>query len=311
MKTKADQLAKTLQLKTDTTTIDNINRLLGLQKYNRATRISYLENIRTKDPASYDVLKFISDDLDNVIDLVSEIVDTQVENPVVDFNPPSGLDPMYQGDYTEEFISLSLETGELGVLGWSISGTGAVIVLPGESLHPGLIQIQSPGAAGTQRIYLGGIAAETILLPTDVSRMTALVRMPVAQAAIKFRFGLENDFAVNGAGITDGIYFEYSDARGANWFAVNRLAAVETATDSLIPMVVNDWFKLELFKLDDDDWDFYINDEIIAESITNLPNAVNMNIGFACETTAAAVKDFDIDYFRFQGIEYLYNDRWT
>lgn len=198
----------------------------------------------------------------------------------------------------DDFLNSSTESGEIGDLGWVVVGTSTTGNQgAGVASHPGIMQIASGAASGNLSAFQLGSGQ---VIPADIARMIAIVRIPTTITAAKMRVGfMQSPSSADGG--TAGVYLEYDSVLSANWAAVTRTASAETRTDTLVPVVANNWFQLDMSQ-SGANWDFAVNAAALVTNTTNIPTTGAGGIGLASETTENVTKIFDIDYFGYRTV---------
>jgi len=205
-------------------------------------------------------------------------------------------------DLYDEFMSQGLvTTGNISDLAWALTAaTGGTPTWPaGTALHPGLLQIITGGTSGNnQRLHLGVASNSTPLHAADIARIEALVAIPtITTLAIKFGLGVDLNDATAASLGTAGAFFEFVPATSAKWRASTRAASTSSTTaDPGSNVVAGNYYKLTILRLQNGNWQFAINDVLIATNTSNLPN-VALNVGFLVHTLTAAARTLNIDYF--------------
>lgn len=193
----------------------------------------------------------------------------------------------------DDFLNSSTESGEIGDLGWIVVGTSATGSQgAGVASHPGIMQIASGAASGNLSAFQLGSGQ---VIPADIARMIAIVRIPTTITAAKMRVGFMQSPSTAEGG-TAGVYLEYDSVLSANWAAVTRTASAETRTDTLVPVVVNNWFRLDMQPVGAN-WAFVVNAAAVVTSTSNVPTTGAGGLGVVSETSENVTKIFDIDYF--------------
>lgn len=187
----------------------------------------------------------------------------------------------------DEFIFGQSASGDLGELGWTITG---VTIIPGETNRPGLFQLNTTAVSGTI-VRING-PAFTLFTGATNHRVLFVTRLNTNDANTVARVGSMNQTATNPP--ANGIYFEKL-AADTNWFCIARTGGVETRTDSTI--AVNTSFTTHTYVRDSVGVRYFINGAEVCSITTNVPSAVNLTPGLQLVNTAAAVKTMDGDYF--------------
>lgn len=299
-------LQRLLKAKDDSVTLNKIEKGLRLLT-SKPQRESSFQELKVKDPTVFSSLKRISDDLSTIEELARTITDPDVPDETVNVLERLVDDPLYHIDEWDHFINQGAEVGEIGKLGWSFSGGGAVGNVAAERRHMGIITVPSTNVSGNiTALFLGGVAGDTVVNSDDIQRMQFIVRLGATITAMLFRAGMMLNLATSNV---NGIYFEYTAASGV-WNAVTQAAGVETRTAGKTA-VASQWEKLEFFIRDDGQVDFFVGDVLFASHSTNIPSNTALNIGIATEVTSNNIRSADIDYFRMTSPLYPYNEMFT
>lgn len=217
-----------------------------------------------------------------------------------------------QFDLDAEFMSGSVETGEIGGENWNATqgGTAGSAQQAGDANHPGILRVQTGTTSGNNSRIHPGVAVTTgVMLPTEFTRMQFIIRVPT-NTTVTVKVGLGQDVSVQTAGEwgTAGAFFEYDSATNANWRTNTRQASTSTTNTSSVACTNNDWEVLEMVRLQNGDIQFLINEAIIFTHSANLPTTA-CNIGIMVQTGAAAARSVDADFF---GVNFLpFTQRWT
>lgn len=216
---------------------------------------------------------------------------------MIKINPFFYNNPETTVDLVDEFIGQSIETGEIGQLGWS-TGVGTISNPASVSGRPGIVKLSSGAIINTiARIHLGDIVSLTVFDPADTFDFTFIIR-PTTSTLQEMRIGALPDFSA--APPASGIFFEHDTAAGdfaTTWVCVTRNASTSTRTDSTITVTANTWYKFRIRRTSSTTIEFYIDGVLRGTHTTNVPTAAQ-NIGFQVENLEAVTKTIDMDYFR-------------
>ncbi len=144
--------------------------------------------------------------------------------------------------------------GDVGELGWSLSGNGTAVGLPGEANHPGLLQLN------TNVNPITGLYLAQQLAQGDLSYMAWVVR-PIDTFRTAFSVGFR-DLTTPLKGSL-GAYFSYAFAGGGApriWQTITRSAAGSLVNTSTAEVVDMEWSLLEIV-LTGGAVDFFLNRE--------------------------------------------------
>ena len=207
-------------------------------------------------------------------------------------------------DGEDDFEPGSTETGEIGQWGWNTtaSGTAANAQQAGEASHPGIWRAQSGTTSGNNsRIHAGNAVTTGVVIPTDVSRLRWIIRIPTVTSIIA-KIGLGVDVSVSTADQwgTAGAWFELDSAGSANWQTQTRQASTTTTNTGSSAVTANNWYDLELVRLQNGNWQFVVNKTILFTHSANQPTTA-CNLGVLVQTATAAARNIDVDFF---GINY-------
>ena len=187
----------------------------------------------------------------------------------------------------DEFLFGQAASGDLGELGWAITG---VTIIPGETNRPGLARLDTTAVSGTISRING--PAFTLFTGATVHKVLWLTRLNTNDVNTAARVGSMNQSATNPP--ANGIYFEKL-AADTNWFCIARTGGVETRTDSGI--AVSTSFVNHMYLRNSSEVLYFINGAQVCSISTNVPSAVNLTPALQIVNSAAANKTLDVDYF--------------
>lgn len=202
-------------------------------------------------------------------------------------------DPSVAQVIVDEFLMGSLETGEVGALGWSfLNGSVAGVNAAG---RPGIVRRTSGATANQVATFFAGNAGnQGILRFGDVDEMTWIVSPTTAGADFTIRAGFFEDMTVGGNPL--GAHFERLST-DTNWFAKTVIGGPSaTRTDTTVALTAGGWFKLKVRRITDTNYGFTINGGTEISITTNTPppgNATNFGVQIIPTTTTARVADID------------------
>lgn len=188
----------------------------------------------------------------------------------------------------DDFLSGTTASGSVGTLGWSSAGTITTQVSVANRL--GVYRIDTGAVSGTQaRINFISSALLDPALPTT---QTFIARLNTNDANTTVRIGSANGISADPP--IHGIYFEKLDP-DVNWFCITRAGAVQTRTDSGVPVTVN--FEAFVISRKSTGVDFLINGVTVCPAQnTNIPTTF-IGSYFWIINSAAASKTMDVDYW--------------
>lgn len=224
-------------------------------------------------------------DCDSTQDAGEEFLDEAVGGGAVD--------PITNPSLVEDFLPGSTEGGEVGTQGWSTSATSSQQI-PSESNHPGIFQLVTAATTSNiARVGLGSGGPGSMILPTDVSTFTWIIR-PQTVTSVRIRAGILQDIGGSEGG-TAGAYFELDTAESTSWQVVTRQASTTTAATCSGTVTAATWYKLAAVRNGSGNWEYSINGTLCATNTTNLPTTA-ANFGSMIEAREAVAKTLEVDY---------------
>jgi hypothetical protein len=191
-------------------------------------------------------------------------------------------------------------SNNFGSLGWTVAtsaGNGTVQFL-GSNPFPGILVLLTTTLNDMVAVNLGTSVLELAHIFMNEWRLQT-VQVNDGTNNFSVRVGLHNDAV--GAEPTNGFYFRYTSADGANWKAVVANAGVYSVYDTGFPadVTANGYHRFRI-TCDGTNYRFYIDDNLVAGPATaNIPGAGN-RYAPACsviKTLGGAIKAVRIDYF--------------
>jgi hypothetical protein len=200
---------------------------------------------------------------------------------------------------SERFVT-GVTTGIIGSAGWRITNTGtATDVIQASTLHhPGTLRLVTGTTSGNnKRLHLSNAASEAPFDPTGTRTWTWVVRVPTI-TTLTIRLGLMQDISAASGG-TAGAFWQFDPSVSANWQAFTRQASTSSpAADSGVPVVADNWYKLEARREASGNWRFLLNNAPLVAIATNLPTTA-CNFGALCQTNTTAARNLDLGYCAF------------
>ena len=194
--------------------------------------------------------------------------------------------------FLKDDFKASVDSGETGEIGWTIFDGSSLPVLA-ETNHPGITQNLADAASGSESaLFMGSSSSLGYIIPTDVANMTFILRVNDT-ADLNVWVGILED--VDSDTPTDGVWFEFRPGTSANWVTITESGDTQTANTTSVA-VGTDWHKLEMVRLSNGNWEFYIADVLQFTHSTNLPTVASTPT-FTVEKTTATDKSIDVDYF--------------
>ena len=233
--------------------------------------------------------------------LIPTIVNAEFIGVMGSINPETMI------DLKDDFIGGSLESGEIGKLGWSFTGTNAVAshVASPTGNNPGIKGLATEAVINSPAILmLANGVTDTTFLPTSLFDVTYIVNVG-SIAGIKVRVGVSNDWT-NYTNSVRGAWFVFNTGatdEGSSvtkWATVTRNASTTTFNNTTIANVSagSTVYKLRIVRTSATAIDFYIDGVLMFTHSTNLPSAAVLP-GIYVESLAAVTpKSINIDYFR-------------
>jgi hypothetical protein len=214
----------------------------------------------------------------------------------------SSLPPVQQIIAQDDFLSSATTSGGVGVhgtLSWSLTGVNAetALYIDGVIDHAGIKRMGTGGASGDDaNIFLASTVAEQTVDADDTFDITWIIRIPTITSVIS-RVGLTVTPTSNSEAAAENAMFIFDPASDASWTCRTRsVGGVDQSSDSTLDVVAGTWYKLRIVK-DGGTIRFLINDVNLCNHSLQIPTSTV--IPFATvDTTAAAVRQLDLDYFR-------------
>lgn len=205
----------------------------------------------------------------------------------------------------EDFASGQWST-TLGIsfsLGWSSVGVGTEgrLNIAGESNRVGIVECRTGNVSGDDHdLYLsaGGSLSLLPILATVNHSVIWMIRPVSSLTSVVRRYGLSANPVSNSEETNENALFLIDTAVSNKWRCRTRSSGGtdQTTTDSGgADVAVGTWYKLKIVR-DGGTVRFYINDVHIASHSTQVPSTDLAPVA-TIDTTAAAIKDHDIDYF--------------
>jgi len=179
------------------------------------------------------------------------------------------------------------------------TGTGASgsNTVAGDGNHVGIVEVNT----GTTTTGAGGFMtdASAIRLGGGEAMFEALVQVPTlpdGTNSFAFRVGFGDS---NGADMTDGVYFELTQA-SANWQCATSSNSTRTKTSSGVAAVAATWVRLKVVvNAAGNSAKFYINGTLVVTTATNIPTSAGRELGIATNIVKSAgttARTAQIDY---------------
>jgi hypothetical protein len=226
---------------------------------------------------------------------------TNAHQPIAKQNEIAGdaSDPSVAYIMADDFHSQSLETGEVGELGWSFVN-GSMAANASEQNHPGVLLRRSGVTANlVATFYLAAAVNTTTHRYDECDTTTWIFRATVANTDTVYQWGL---FAALGnIAPVSGVYLERL-AADANWFFVTRSANVQTRVDSGVAFNTN-WVKIRIRRINATNVGFSINGAAEVVVTTNAPAAATGLLpGMQMTPNGVTARDVLIDFFAMKSL---------
>lgn len=215
------------------------------------------------------------------------------------------LDDTLKGfQFRDEFLSGAIYPP------WNFTGGNSASFQAGSAAHPGQAIIDTTTSSGNNaRLYLGNLETNVVVIPADIARLRFIVSIPTVTSVI-VKAGIGQDMAVGTANQwgTAGAWFQFDSAASANWGTLTRQASASTENTSGTPATANNWYQLDLVRLQNGNWQFVLNGTILFTHSANLPTT-GCAIGILVQTATAASRTLKIDAFGLDLVKF--GNRWT
>lgn len=207
----------------------------------------------------------------------------------------------------DHFISGSLTTDRIGLMGWNLatSGVGSSISFIGVAGRPGVVRLTSGTAAsgrcalflGSNSILTGGVTVGG----TNGIQFECLVRFPAAAD-----FNSANlEQVVLGLGLewssdqepSNGVYVRFTPASDSFWSLVTANSSTRTVVASSTAPVAGNWVRLG-FTATASSVQFFVNGVAAGSPITTNIPTVEVKCGLISRSAGSATApSIDVDYF--------------
>ena len=206
-------------------------------------------------------------------------------------------DPTVAQSFSDDFMTGSVETGEIGQLGWSFTN-GSITKPTGIQNHPGIIRhTGSTTANQVCSFHTGNSANEQICRFDEWSEATfVFAEAAASQTDMTLQLGIFS--ALGNLAPSHGVYLEIRPA-DSNYFFVSRNGGTETRTDSGIARTTN-WIKVKMRK-SGANVIFNINGGSDVTLSSNVPDAADtICVGKQSAQTGTTARNIDLDWISFK-----------
>ena len=202
-------------------------------------------------------------------------------------------DPCIMPFFKDDFLGGSLETGEIGEIGWSFTN-GSMQAAAAEQNHPGMVMRRTGTSANQVASFYPGSSVSSTIFRWDEFKECIWIIAPVtADADFNLRAGLTVDSSSQTA--ADGAYFERL-AADTNWFSVTRASSSETRTDTGVALSAS-WFKFTIKRITHDTIEFWVNGVVVKRHTANIMSDSTSVLPFLqVVPTTTSARDVKIDY---------------
>ena len=195
----------------------------------------------------------------------------------------------------DEFATGAINSsGNIGQLGWTVAGTHGTAQVAN---RPGIATVTA-GATAFADLHVPNAFVVAI---SNVSVVKGIAAWATGANQPDSRFGIVST-NTGAEPADDAVYFE-RNATEADWFAVTRdgAGANMTRTDTNVAFVAGNYYALEIRHPSSGQWNFYINDNLVASrSSGNIPaEATFIGPMFQIETNGTGLA-MSVDYFFMQ-----------
>ncbi len=253
---------------------------------------------QTESGLGLQAINYLTNKIDSSGRINLKDIATDIENLTA--NPETTV------DLKDDFIGGSLESGEIGELGW-MSTAGTITNVGGDALtHPGTKNLDTSAVINTIiKLFIATAPSASQMSPEGNFDITFIIR-PKTNTNQELRVGLSVD--LGDAPPASGIYFLHdtnatsSETGGANpttanWVCITRSGSISTLTNTGVACTADTWYKLRIRRISSSSIEFFINGVSVGIHSTNISNAT-MTTGINLENLEALSKTVDIDYFR-------------
>lgn len=206
-------------------------------------------------------------------------------------------DPSTATILVDDFVGGSLETGEIGELGWSFSN-GAVSQAPAAG-RPGVIS-RTSGATASQiaQVFLGNSANIGPVYWSDFDQTTFILNFTTAGTDFSSELGAAANWSQVASGSAGNAAYFQRLSTDTNWFACTRNnTGTATRVDTGIAFATG-WNKFRIRQISSASYGFSINDGTETVVNTNSPDTAGRFIpGVNITPTTTTARIVLIDFF--------------
>jgi hypothetical protein len=200
--------------------------------------------------------------------------------------------------FADEFISGSSESGEAGVLGWTIVNGSWLANVAAEQNHPGIVARRcsvTPNQVAST--YLSTGTQGTSCRFDEFDRCVFIFKLFATNTDFTVRFGAFNNIGSDPPG--HGFYLERI-AANANWTGTTGNDNVRSSTANLLAVDTN-WHRVEITRDSSTQVSFSIDGGTPTAKTGNIPDAADgLVFGFQIIPTNINARDVYIDFIGFK-----------
>lgn len=165
--------------------------------------------------------------------------------------------------------------------------------------HPGTVDIQTSATLNSIVLLQRGMAntaTGTFINADKLEQCTSIARLNLL-TTIRVQLGLSS--TPSSVTPSNAILFVFDSSVGANWLCVTRVGGVQTQSDSGVPVVATQYYRLEIKQAVVGTITFHIDGVQVASINTNVPGSTPINCGLTVQTLVAAGRTCTLDFFSF------------
>jgi len=183
------------------------------------------------------------------------------------------------------------------------SGVSATGLAVADSNHQGILELDNVAASSAAIRYLGGVTSGSctsgFILGGGILTMDWLVRvsdLSTAGERFSFMVGMFDTATTQ----VNSVRFLYTDnVNAGNWTISAQAASVTTNTDSGIPVVADQWYKLRaVVNAAASSIEYFIDGVSVGTVTTNIPTVAIAPRASLAKTVGSASRPCYVDYFR-------------
>jgi hypothetical protein len=216
------------------------------------------------------------------------------------------LDPSVEAIYEDDFVGGTDDIARaFGERGWAEFGTGTSSTATATAGHPGVMDFTTSTTINTGiGLCAGNGDTSLTLLATDCSGFCFVIKTGSAITTMDLYFGLFANCTPANIASNAAIALKYIAADSAKWQAWTRDSggtSAETASSGA-DVATSTWYLLEA-RRSGDDWEFYVNESLIATHTLADDGVPTTGLQPALQIIArasAAARTMTVDYAAFK-----------